>query len=384
MKSFKNVKLKAIILNLLILVIASISNHCYVFAEELNESIVMSEEFWEQYRGSTAKIYATEEELLQNNLQLSSDMNVINILIENENIELEETGRVCFIDSISLFEDGTYRNIAQEAEWSSDDENVVSAYSGQLIANQAGNTNVHVSYGGITKTINVTVNNSIDVAERVDSILALQEPVSTYSMQQSERNSAVSIASEMVNMAWCPSSNLSGWKGNTTFYAGTTYTGMPYSQTPNQVDKSGFLNSMSASDFYSTYTNSAGIIMPRYGNDCSGFVSFSWSIPRATTQTFLARIKNNTYSAVGSVNYTISEIGGIYSITNYDDVLMMESLKSASQGDALIKVGHTFLVAANSANGGVMYVYEQTPSKARYTSWTYEDLVAGEYIPFSK
>lgn len=243
---------------------------------------------------------------------------------------------------------------------------------------------MHVSYGGITKTINVTVNNSIDVAERVDSILALQEPVSTYSMQQSERNSAVSIASEMVNMAWCPSSNLSGWKGNTTFYAGTTYTGMPYSQTPNQVDKSGFLNSMSASDFYSTYTNSAGIIMPRYGNDCSGFVSFSWSIPRATTQTFLARIKNNTYSAVGSVNYTISEIGGIYSITNYDDVLMMESLKSASQGDALIKVGHTFLVAANSANGGVMYVYEQTPSKARYTSWTYEDLVAGEYIPFSK
>ena len=185
-------------------------------------------------------------------------------------------------------------------------------------------------------------------------------------------------------MTWTPSQDLTGWKGS-KFSAGVKVTGMPYSQTPNQKNKSGFLASMSASDFYSVYIDGENRSMPRYGNDCSGFVSFSWGISRTTTQGFLKGILDGTYSAVGNTGYRIrKDSDNKYRIYSYDDVTMKEGFVQMSKGDALVQYGHTFLVAANSAGYEVVYVYEQTPQKARYTSYTYDTLTDGYYVPFTK
>lgn len=63
---------------------------------------------------------------------------------------------------------------------------------------------------------------------------------------------------------------------------------------------------------------------------------------------------------------------------------MKEGFVHMSKGDALVQYVHTFLVAANAAGYEVVYVYEQTPKKARYTSYTYDTLTDGYYVPFTK
>ena len=64
--------------------------------------------------------------------------------------------------------------------------------------------------------------------------------------------------------------------------------------------------------------------------------------------------------------------------------MMPSAFQSVQKGDALIQEGHTFLAAANSTSAEVIYVYEQTPGNAIYTSYSYETLANGEFIPFSK
>lgn len=354
------------------------------FADESEE---INEEFWEMFRGTTARNFTTESERVLNEKEQSINPLTLKTLeaiyVENEDITLEETGRVDFIDAIAGFSDNTYENIAAIAEWTSSNSEIVSVYAGQIIAGNKGTAVVTVCYQGLQKEINVTVETTIDVAAKIEEILDAQETVTPYNMSAAQRDSAVSIAKGMVEVQWTPIVNLTGWKG-AIFPAGKTVTGVAYSQTEYQKDKDGFLNSLSYSDFYSSYTrtlNNKETIMPKYGNDCSGFVSYAWGVSRNTTTGFLRDLKAGIYLAVGGAYYRISDT---YSIVNYDDILMKTTFASIQKGDALLKSGHMFLAAANSAYGEVVYVYEQTPNSARYTSYTYDTLAEAGYVPFCK
>lgn len=90
-----------------------------------------------------------------------------------------------------------------------------------------------------------------------------------------------------------PTKDLVGWKGQYIFKKNTRYSGIPYSQTEYQKDDAGFKDALSKSDFYDSYTR-FGNTMPKYGSDCSGFVSFAWGVPRETTASFVQKIKNGT------------------------------------------------------------------------------------------
>lgn len=50
----------------------------------------------------------------------------------------------------------------------------------------------------------------------------------------------------------------------------------------------------------------------------------------------------------------------------------------------VVKQGHTFLIAGNNQPTMNVYVYEQTPPKARYIIWNYEQMAISGYMPFSK
>lgn len=387
---------KKVILSIVMICVIFVGGTCDVYASnenmqiDNNSTVICSDNlsgnFWERYRGTTAQNFITDAELsnVENDIMPYTTKSIVDILIEKNDIVLEETGRVCFVDAIGKFADGTYENIANVAEWKCSNAEVVSVYAGQLIAGVEGTATVTVIYEGIEKEITVHVEETIDVEKRIEEILRMDSELSAMSMTNAQRSSAVSIASDMVNMTWTPSQALVGWKGTTTFASGVTVKGIPYSQTPYQKDKAGFINSMSSSDFYTTYYN-GNTSMPRYGNDCSGFLSFAWQINRTTTQGFLKGIDNGTYSTVGNVNYRIAQdANGVYRIYDYASTFMYDAFGYLAAGDALIQYGHTFMVAANSPTSEVVYVYEQTPSVARYTSHTYEDLVNGHYIPFTK
>ena len=228
------------------------------------------------------------------------------ILIEEQSIVLEETGRVKFIDILAEYDDGTYENIASEAVWSSSDTEIVSVNSGQIIAGNRGTAIITVTYQELEEKISVTVQETIDVATKINEILAEENEIMQLSMSSSERSSAASRAKEMVEFEWTPTQDLVGWRGNYLFKAGEKVTGMPYSQTEYQKDKAGFVASLSYSDFCSSYSR-FGITMPKYGNDCSAFVSFAWGLSRKTTQGFLQGIYSHTYSTVGGLYYNILE-----------------------------------------------------------------------------
>lgn len=111
--------------------------------------------------------------------------------------------------------------------------------------------------------------------------------------------------------------------------------------------------------------------MPKYGNDCSAFVSYSMGLTRKNTTQFIAGISSGLYPKVGSYNVTSP---------SYND--LVNSYQYLQPGDAVVNAGHTFLIDYNG--GSAIYAYEQTPPYAVYTYHTYADMANQKYLPFSK
>ena len=101
--------------------------------------------------------------------------------------------------------------------------------------------------------------------------------------------------------------------------------------------------------------------------------AFSWEIDRKTTSDFVRGIKDGTYNKVGS-----------YDESNPKKSELKEAYKKLQEGDAVVKKGHTFIIASNYSENSKVYAYEQTPYYAQYTSWTYETMSKDGYMPFAK
>jgi len=187
----------------------------------------------------------------------------------------------------------------------------------------------------------------------------------TFSIKlSSARNTILSRGNTMNSFTWTPTKNVRGWKNGTTFYAGTTYSGIPYSQTEYQSSISSvswvggryFDSAMkdSNSGFYDDYTSPAGYICPKYGNDCSGYVSICWNIYRENTTGI------SSHPRVGKTTESV-----------------LKQFARLSPGDALVDAGnHTFIIKTITPvnnSSGVVYDYkftcnEQTPYYCRSTT----------------
>lgn len=293
---------------------------------------------------------------------------ITDLILSNQTVTFESNGTSTFIDIIGILETGEKVYLSDYAHCSSSDTKVAIADKGRIIALNKGEATITIIYNNFSKDISVVVLNQVD-------LLNLKNAINTMSLTSSERQQIDARADAMVYLKWTPTKNIRGWKNKKTFLANTTYTGIPYSQTAYQKNESGFLSAMNNADFYEAYTrvlNGTSIIMPKYGNDCSGFVSFAWNISRQTTSSFISGIKNKTYVQVGS-----------YNISNPSYNELISSYHNLQRGDAVVKEGHTFLITANWPDSNKVMVYEQTPYSAIYTSWTYDDMASGGYMPFT-
>lgn len=291
---------------------------------------------------------------------------IIDLTLTKQSIDFESNGTSEFIDIIGTLRNGDHVYLSDYATSTSSDDNVAIADRGRIIARNKGTAIITITYGNFSEKINVNVLNQVD-------LIALKNSINTNlrAFTSTERQQIDSRADAMTYFKWTPTKNVRGWLNKKTFYANTTYTGMPYSQTAYQKDKDGFLAAMNNSDFYDNYTRDSRI-MPKYGNDCSGFVSFAWNIPRKTTSDFIAGIENDTYAIVGS-----------YDAKSPTRDELREAYRSLQRGDAVVTVGHTFLITANWNDFNKVIVYEQHPPIAEYTSWTYEQLASDYYMPFT-
>lgn len=157
----------------------------------------------------------------------------------------------------------------------------------------------------------------------------------------STRQSILSKAEDMVNFSWKSTKSFDTWNGSsvngsTQFKANTTYTGMPYTQRNPQMKNSTEFKNTIAAETGSLSTTVSGKKAPKYGMDCSGFVSAAWGIDRKTTST------------LPNVSTKIS----------YNDL---------QPGDILNKAGSHVVIFGGWADTAKtkMVILEETPPKAK-------------------
>jgi hypothetical protein len=164
------------------------------------------------------------------------------------------------------------------------------------------------------------------------------------------QNEIIKRAKDMTYVKWIPPEDIVMWNSNEKFQKGKRYEGIPYTWSTNQVRSSKeFLQDLNSKNKLE-YMES-NYIEPNYGNDCSGFVSAAWNIPRCTT----------------------------YTIKKYAKNIGFEELKP---GDALLSEFHIMLFSNwNNTNHSSLTVYEQTPPKARIQIYTVSYLKSKKYQP---
>ncbi|SHJ37201.1 Putative peptidoglycan binding domain-containing protein [Clostridium cavendishii DSM 21758] len=254
------------------------------------------------------------------------------------NIVIQNVGESKFVDEILT------KNKPQKLTLESSNKNVILPIEeqGRFLAVGIGESTITLKSDGFEKTIKVKVNNNNTITRQPRSL---------------QPSDILRKAEAMINVRWTPRQDLVGWRGNYVFKANQQQTGIPYSQW-TQTDENSFIAALGYSDFYST-VSSNGRSMPRYGSDCSGFVSFAYGLSR-----------HNTWQLEEEIGSTLSRV-------NISDLTAGDGVVTNTSG-----AEHTFLIA--SRNGSNFTCYEQTPYKAMVTSWSSSQLSSKGYIGFRK
>ena len=163
------------------------------------------------------------------------------------------------------------------------------------------------------------------------------------------RQKILDNAKNMVYFEWTHKYGFSGWRAKNTFKAGVKYRGIPYSQNVQVRNSSDFLNKIKSRKDLTTKIDN--VVMPRYGNDCSGFVSAAWQ----------------TTSSVHSNGY----------------VSQLSSFSNLQPGDAINNSKKHIMLFVRWADSSKTkaVVYEQTPPQAKESIRSVSDLKAQGYKP---
>lgn len=164
--------------------------------------------------------------------------------------------------------------------------------------------------------------------------VALISGVCSFILSSVQQNRFISRAKDMTYVKWTPPETIPVWNSDKKFDKGMVYEGIPYTCSINQMRSAKeFLQKLNSSNSLALTENSwTG---PNYGNDCSGFVSAVWDIPRCTT----------------------------HDIEKYTKRINFNDLRP---GDALLTDEHIMLFSNwNDVKHTKLTVYEQTPPKAR-------------------
>lgn len=139
-------------------------------------------------------------------------------------------------------------------------------------------------------------------------------PVNRKTLSQGVQN-IVRRAYQMTNIQWTPLKNITGWSSEMTYYAGQTYTGLPYGQpvyasyvpwSTSLTDFIGAVNNLDSKMYTSQSTYNS--IAPYYSCDCSAFVSWAWNLSSRQTTSSIP----NYATLVSSSTYTGLQVGDCF------------------------------------------------------------------------
>lgn len=355
-----------------------------VFAVSVIPGTMAGSAAWEDLLGLSARNYYAEA----GHETADPEYTIVNLFASKGTVSLPALTYVDYVDMIALTDDGTYVNVSEWASAVVSDPDIVLYDRGLLHAQAQGETTVRVSYGGKTCEFTAVVETDDDPTDDFD---VTYEPASAVVPQVLFR------VKECTSYTWTPTKNFEGWRGNeagkegNNFKANTTYSGLPYSQTPKQAypvvhsfATRSFTESLSAADFYSVYIDGEGRHMPMYGLDCSAFLSYCIGIGRGTTLTFIAGIADGTYTAVGGYNpatYITGTSIKIFSSSMKTEMIAAYA-KLTAGSTAIVKNGHCALVTGVNLSKQTVSTTEQTPAGTITQTYTYADLASYNYLPF--
>ena len=142
----------------------------------------------------------------------------------------------------------------------------------------------------------------------------------------------VKRAYQMTNIQWTPLANITGWNAEMTYYAGQTYTGLPYGQpvyasyvpwSTSLTDFIGAVNDPNSRMYTSQSTYDS--VAPYYSCDCSAFVSWAWNLnSRQTTSSipnYATLVSNSSYTGLQVGDCFCKKLSHVVLVTDitYDD-----------------------------------------------------------------
>ncbi|MBQ7345715.1 MAG: RICIN domain-containing protein, partial [Oscillospiraceae bacterium] len=191
-------------------------------------------------------------------------------------------------------------------------------------------------------------------------------PVPVVHAATTSQQNIVARANYLYNATWVCQKTVAGWKGNYTFYKGTTYH-IPYGQPVYAGAYVGFGVSVddylaAAADansvFYTSQSNYAGKTSTYYATDCSAYVSWSWGVARQTTATI-----PNMSTYIGAAN-----------TSNIKSKLQLgDCLNSTSAGHVVLVTGLTY---DSSGTLTQIEITEQTPPQLKRSYYTPSSLAS--------
>lgn len=166
----------------------------------------------------------------------------------------------------------------------------------------------------------------------------------------------VKRAYQMTNILWTPQKNITGWNGELTYQAGTTYTGLPYGQpvttsghvgsyVPWQTDLMGFVSAVN--DLNSKmYTSQAtyNSVAPYFSCDCSAFVSWAWNLPSRQTTTYIPSYA----TLVSGSSYTGLQVGDCFCKKGSHVVLVTDITYNESGAITGVEISESTVNAATN------------------------------------
>lgn len=283
-------------------------------------------------------LWAGDTAILENVQSCYTDSGYLSIQIDNENYMARLSGLFDGFSQNELEPFNIHGGASLMSILDPDDENTISEYNenndlvldfNQLLIDAGFNPKAHLmtTDGGETTIPEVS---------------------------QGQKN-IVKRARQLHEIEWTPLENRSQWGNRGTFYAETTYKGLPYGQPVNTNGYVGYGVSLetyaasvldNTSRFYTEYSN-YNKIAPTYSTDCSGYVSYAWGLTgRKTT----------------------------YSIPNVAEKVGDQSVYSLQIGDCLDKIiSHVVLISdlTYDSQGNIIgvEVMEQTPVITKLTRY---------------
>lgn len=158
-------------------------------------------------------------------------------------------------------------------------------------------------------------------------------------------------AYQMTNIQWTPVANVVGWGSGLTYYAGRTYTGLPYGQpvyasyVPWSTSLTQFISYVNdpGSKMYTSYS-SYNQRAPYYSIDCSAFVSWAWNLgSRQTTSSM-----HNYATTVSSTSYANMQVGDCFCKAGSHVVLVTDIIYNGDGTISEVEISESTVNAATN------------------------------------